>query len=155
AEERLTAQISETMGPTVGKQIASVLHQAKNPGQGWNWVAGMGLLLVGATGALVEVQTALNRAWNAPPESQQNGWPSFIMKRLLSLAMLLSIAFLLLVSLIVSWLLTEFGNWIQTHAPSWLSSPVVHAANAIFSLAIITLLFAAIFKFVPDVRLGW
>src|SRR4029079_4048222 len=52
AEERLTAQIAETMGQTVAQQISSVLQQGQSPGQGWNWLAGMGLLLVGATGAL-------------------------------------------------------------------------------------------------------
>jgi len=61
----------------------------------------------------------------------------------------------LLVSLVVSWLLTEFGNWIENLAPAWLSGSVVQAANAAFSLAIITVLFAVIFKFVPDVKLGW
>ena len=155
AEERLTAQIAETMGQTVAQQISSVLQQGQSPGQGWNWLAGMGLLLVGATGALVEVQTALNRAWNVEPDPQQNGWQGFLVKRLLSLAMLLCIAFLLLVSLVVSWLLTEFGNWIENLAPAWLSGSVVQAANAAFSLAIITVLFAVIFKFVPDVKLGW
>jgi membrane protein len=155
AEERLTAQIAETMGPTVAEQISSVIHQAKSPGQGWKWITGMVLLLVGATGALVEVQTALNRAWNVESDPEQGGWRGLLMKRVLSLAMLLSIAFLLLVSLVVSWLLTEFGHWIEAHAPGWLSSPVAQTANALFSLAIITLLFAAIFKFVPDVRLGW
>src|SRR5262245_30048047 len=155
AGERLTNQIAETVGPAVAQQISAVLQQAKSPGQGWNWLAGMGLLLVGASGALVEVQTALNRAWNVKPESRQIGWRGFIIKRLLSLAMLLSIAFLLLVSLVISWLLSEFVNWIAAHAPAWLSTGAVQVGNVALSLLIIALLFAAIFKFVPDARLGW
>ena len=72
-----------------------------------------------------------------------------------TLAMLLAIAFLLLVSLVASWLLAEFSTWIDDHAADWLTSRVIWALNTGVSLTIITLLFAAILKFVPDAEVRW
>jgi membrane protein len=115
----------------------------------------MALLLLGATGVLQELQTALNRAWGVQPDPDQGGLRHFILKRMLSLAMLLAIAFLLLVSLIVSWLLAEFGGWVESLAPQWLSQGVIFGLNAGLSLAIITLLFAAMLKFLPDAEIAW
>jgi membrane protein len=112
------------------------------------------VLLVGASGVLLELQTALNRAWGVQPEPH-GGWRLFILKRVFSLGMLLGIAFLLLASLVASWLLAEFGAWIDAHAPAGLSSRVIWALNATLSLSIITLLFAAILKFVPDAQIAW
>jgi membrane protein len=156
ATERLTVHIQETMGQNAAEQIQGILRKAQQPRQSWlAWVGGMAVLFFGATGVLQELQTALNRAWSVQPDPNQGAVRHFLIKRLLSLAMLLAIAFLLLVSLVASWLLAEFSTWIDDHAADWLTSRVVWTLNTCVSLTIITLLFAAILKFVPDAEVRW
>jgi membrane protein len=153
---RLTDYMQQTMGDTGAKQIETMLQQAGQPGRGLvGSLVGIVALVAGATGVLIELQTALNRAWKVEPDKQQGGIRSFLMKRVLSLAMVLGIAFLLLVSLVASWLLSEFSGLVRQWTPDWMSQRVVHAIDVGVSLTIITLLFAALLKYLPDVRLAW
>jgi membrane protein len=135
--------------------LQAILQQAQQPGRGlWGSILGLGVLLLGASGVLLELQTALNRAWGVKPEPN-SGWRKFLLKRVFSVAMVLGVAFLLLTSLVASWLIAEFSQWIDARAPAGLSSHVISALNTGLSLAIITLLFAAILKFVPDAQVAW
>lgn len=153
---RLTDYMQQTMGDTGAKQIETMLQQAGQPGRGLvGSLVGIVALVAGATGVLIELQTALNRAWKVEPDKQQGGIRSFLMKRVLSLAMVLGIAFLLLVSLVASWLLSEFSGLVRQWTPDWMSQWVVHVIDVGVSLTIITLLFAALLKYLPDVRLAW
>jgi membrane protein len=160
AGEQLKSFIRETASPEVAKQIEAVLNQARAHSRDrkwtwWAWAGWMAILLYGASGALTEVQTALNRAWSVKPDPKQSVWRYFLVKRLFSLVMLLGIALLLLFLLAVSVGLAVFRGWIDQHAPAWLSSRVTGPLNVSASFIIITLLFAAIFRFVPDVKLAW
>jgi membrane protein len=153
---RLTSYMEQTMGQTGAKQIETILEQAHKPGHGLvASVVGLVTLAAGATGVLLELQTALNRAWGVEPDPRQGGIQSFLFKRALSLAMVLGIAFLLLVSLVVSWLLKEFSGLVHQWTPDWMSQSLVQAIDVAASLAIITLLFAALLKYLPDVHLAW
>ena len=155
ATERLMGHVTEYMGPRTAESLGQILAQAQQPGAGiWGSLAGLAVLVIGATGVLLELQTALNRAWGVQPDPR-GGWKAFLFKRIFSLGMLLGIAFLLLASLVASWLIAEFSQWIDAHAPAGMSSGVVWALNAGISLAIITLLFAAILKYVPDAEVAW
>jgi membrane protein len=153
--EQLNSHFEETIGRTGAEQMTAILQNASHPQQSWpGWLVGMGMLLLGATGVLQELQTALNRAWHVEPDPRQGGLRKFFFKRLLSLALLLSIALLLIASLAVSWGLAAFGHWID--APStWLSSRVIGWLHTLLSLVIITLLFAALLKFLPDAQVNW
>jgi membrane protein len=155
AGKRLLAHIEESTSPAVAEQIGAFLNEPEKQGSGLSWLGGMAVLLFGASGALLEVQTALNRAWGVKPDPKESIWRSFVLKRLLSLGMLLIIAFLLLVSLMASYILSEFRHWIDQSAPQWLSTQVMSGLNVVVSLGIITLLFAAILRIVPDVQLKW
>jgi membrane protein len=155
ASDRLIGHVNEAMGPKTAENLETILKQAQQPGRGVTGsIVGMAVLLLGASGVLLELQTALNRAWGVQPDPH-GGWKTFFLKRVFSLGMLLGIAFLLLASLVASWLLAEFNQWIDVHAPGGLSSRVVWALNAALSLSIITLLFASILKFVPDAQIAW
>src|SRR4029453_13807833 len=139
---RLTSYMEQTMGQTGAKQIETILEQVHKPGHGLvASVVGVVTLVAGATGVLLELQTALNRAWGVEPDPRQGGIQSFILKRALSLAMVLGIAFLLLVSLVVSWLLKEFSGLVHQWTPDWMSQSLVQVIDVAASLAIITLLF--------------
>lgn len=155
ARERLNDHISETVSPEVGQQLATILEEPEKKGALGTWLTGFAVLLLGATGALAEVQTALNRVWGVKPDPSQSFWKTYIWKRVFSLGILLAIAFLLLVSLVISYVLAEFGRWFAANGPEWLSSSMMRALHTLVSFTIITLLFGTILLYLPDVRLSW
>jgi membrane protein len=155
-EEQLTSHFEETIGRAGAERMIAILHSASRPQQSWQgWIVGTGMLLLGATGALQELQTALNRAWHVEPDPGQGGLRQFFIKRLLSLALLLIIALLVIVSLAGSWGLAAFGQWIDAHPNLGLSSQVIAWLHTGISLLVITLLFAVLLKFLPDARVRW
>lgn len=153
---RLMTFFEDSLGPAGTKQIETILKHAQQPGQGWwGWLVGLAVLVFGATGVLLELQTALNRVWGVKPDEEQGGVRALVLKRVLSLTMVLGIAFLLLVSLVVSWLLSEFGDLLHRYSPDWLSAGAIRTIDVIASLSIIAALFAALLKYLPDARLAW
>lgn len=155
AMERLGDFLREFMGPRVAEQLIALLVQTDRQGKVWQSAIGLVMLLIGATGVLSEVQTALNRAWQVAPDPQQGGMRSFFVKRLLSLLMVGTMSLLLLASLVLSWFLAALGSWAESSDFAWLSSPLLSAAEHLASLAILTLLFAGTLRFLPDVWLNW
>jgi membrane protein len=113
------------------------------------------MLIIGATGALQELQTALNRAWEVEPDPNQGGVRNFLLKRLISLLFLVCIALLLILSVAVSIGLTGFSHWIDAHPSIWLSSRVIAWLHTLVSLVIVTLMFAAVLRFFPDAKIEW
>ena len=155
-EEALRNQLGSAMGPTAEEGIGTILQEAEQPeGRGvMPTLLGIGALLFGATGAFVSFQGALNRVWEIEPDPAQGGVKNFLLKRLLSLSMILVVGFLLLVSLVLSAALTAAGDSLATRLPD-VSETLIYALNFIFSFTIITTLFAALFKVLPDAEIGW
>jgi membrane protein len=152
----LESQLESLMGPSAGGEVRTILQETERPGGGLiPTIVGIVALVFGATGALGQLQAALNRAWNVEPDPQQGGIKSFLTKRLFSLGMLLSIAFLLLVSLVVSAMLSGAGDRLSSFLPQGLSEPVLQALNLVISLLVISFLFAAMFKVLPDAKVTW
>jgi len=154
---QLEAQIGTLMGPTATEQIRNILAQLHAPGSGGviATVVGFVGLLLGAGGAFGQLQGALNRAWEVKPDPHQGGLRSFVFKRLFSFGMILSVAFLLLISLVVSAALSAFGGTLARMLPEGLSGSVLQLANIALSLVVIAALFAAIFKVLPDAKVSW
>jgi membrane protein len=154
--ERLSSHFEETIGRSGAEQMTAILQNASHPQQSVRgWIVGSVMLVLGATGALQELQTALNRAWRVEPDPNQGGVGSFLVKRLLSLALLLGIALLLILSLAVNWGLAVFGHWIDGLGGAWFSSHVMSWLHTLVSVAVITLLFAALLRFLPDAHVNW
>jgi membrane protein len=152
----LEQQIDGLMGPAGGEQVRTMLSNAQRPGGGLlPTVAGITALLFGATGAFVQLQAALNRAWEVEPDPRQGGLKNFLFKRLMSFGMILSIAFLLLVSLAVSAALSAFGNRLEQMLPGPVSTPLMQGFDTALSLVVISALFAAMYKVVPDATVDW
>jgi membrane protein len=153
----LEGQLQALMGPSAGEQIRTIIQQAEQkPDNGLiPTILGIAGLLFGATGAFGQLQKALNRAWNVEPDPNQGGWKNFLSKRVFSLGMILVVAFFLLVSLVISAALTGMGDRLSGFLPSGLSVPLLEALNMVISLAVITLLFAALFKVMPDAKISW
>ncbi|HET8625763.1 MAG TPA: YihY/virulence factor BrkB family protein [Gemmatimonadales bacterium] len=149
-------QIDSLMGPAGGEQVRAMLTHAERPGGGLlPTLVGIGAILFGATGAFVQLQGALNRAWEVEPDPTQGGIKNFVLKRVMSFGMILTIAFLLLVSLMVSAALTAFGGALESYLPAGVSASVLQVVNQALSLGVIALLFAMMFKVVPDATIAW
>ena len=114
-------------------------------------LAGLVTMVIGATTVLAELQSALNRIWRAPPVKK--GLWTMLRSRLLSLSLILAIGFLLLVSLVASAAMAALGQWGAPYfgRMKWLFEVV----NVALSLAMVTVLFAMIYKILPRVRIGW
>jgi membrane protein len=152
----LERQIDGLMGAAGGDQIRTMLAHAERPGGGLlPTLVGIGALLFGATGAFAQLQAALNRVWEVEPDPHQGGIKAFLAKRLLSFGMILTVAFLLLVSLTVSAALAAFGGALETVLPEGVSASLVQGLNIVVSLAVITALFATILKVLPDATIAW
>lgn len=154
---QLETQIGSLMGPSATEQVRTILQQAHGPGSGalLPTVLSIVALLLGASGAFGQLQAALNRAWEVAPDPAQGGLKAFLLKRVFSFGMILSVAFLLLVSLILSAALSAFGGALAGMLPEGVSATLLQVLNQVVSLAVITALFAAIFKVLPDATVAW
>ncbi len=112
---------------------------------------GLVTLSIGATTALAELKDGLDQIWDAPPERTSGFW-YFVRKRLLSVGLILSLGFLLLVSLVFSALVSALA---RTWGPADATGMVLQSVNFLFSFALVTLLFAMIYKILPSVHIAW
>lgn len=115
-------------------------------------IVGLVTLLAGATLVFAELQNALNKVWKVEPKVV-NGIVAVLRARLLSFAMILVIGFLLLVSLIISVMLSAVGDFLSTLLPG--SVYLMQIASFVLSYAVITILFALIYRYLPDARIAW
>ena len=154
---QLELQMGALMGPSATEQIRSILSQLHAPGAGGllPTLLSVGALVLGATGAFGQLQAALNKAWEVTPDPNQGGIKAFLIKRVFSFGMILSVAFLLLVSLVVSAALGAFGGALGRFLPDGISTVLLQVLNLVVSFAVITALFAAIFKVLPDATVAW
>lgn len=153
--QQIMSQVEAMVGSSSAEFVRTVLDNANQPGGNSGIVASLvslGLLLVGATGVLTQLQMSLNTIWDvkARPDS---GLLDLVRKRVLSLGMIIVIGFLLLISLVVSSAISGFSDYLNTLAPSL--DTIVQLLNFVVSFGITTLLFALIFKFLPDVLITW
>ena len=153
----LEAQMRSAMGPAGAQQVHSILANADRPGAGGlvPTLLSVVALLLGATGVFGQLQAALNKAWGVAPDPEKGGIKSMLLKRVFGIGMVFGLAFILLVSLVVSAVLSAFGDQLGRFLPAGLSAPVLEAINFVGSLAVIALLFAAIFKVLPDAEISW
>ncbi|HEX9952629.1 MAG TPA: YihY/virulence factor BrkB family protein [Rubricoccaceae bacterium] len=153
--EALTGQVGSMVGPDGASAIDGMIASAGNLGTGIGAkLAGLAALLFGATGAFGQLQKSLNRAWEIE-EPASGGILHTVLKRFVSFGLILTIAFLLLVSLAVSAVVAALGDAASSFAPSALAEVGIHAANIVVSVGITTVLFAAMFKFLPDAEITW
>jgi membrane protein len=153
-EGRVVTEMRGLVGHEGAEVVQTVMRNANDRGKGViSVVAGMVFLLVGATTVFVQLQNSLNRIWKVDTSERLGAILSFVKERLLSLAMVLGIGFLLLVSLLVNTALTAVNDSARVTVSG---SPVfLHLVNALVSLTVITGLFAMIFKVLPDAPVTW
>jgi len=149
----LLGQIRDIVGVQGAEAIETMLAHANQPRTGsLAAVLGVITLLAGAAGVIGQLQDALNTIWEVTPKPGR-GVIGFLKDRFLSLAAVLGLGFLLLVSLVLSTLLTALAAFFIGLMPAL--APALEAANFVVSLVVIALLFALIFKFLPDAKIAW
>jgi membrane protein len=116
-------------------------------------LVGLTVVLIGATSVFGELQDALDRIWRAPVRSNEGGLVSLLRSRLLSFGMILGVAFLLMVSLMLSALIVALGSWWGRLFGGW--SVLAQVINGVVSFALTALVFALIYKLMPRVRVLW
>jgi membrane protein len=147
------SEIEEVVGREGAAQVQTMIRRTQTPESGTlAAIIGIGTLLFGATGALGQLQASLNRAWGVKPDPAAGGLKQFFVKRVLSLAMVLVVGFLLLAALVVTAAVSAFSE--RVLPGSW-SGPALLVANFAIDLGIVTLLFAALFKVLPDAKIAW
>ncbi len=153
AQNGLIDQAKQMMGGGGGDAVKSLLASAQKPSSGvFASIVSFIVLLFGASGVFTELHDALNVIWDATPKAS-SGVMGLIKERLFSFGMVLSVGFVLLVSLFVSAALAFVGKFFGQIIP--LPDAVLQLANFIVSFVVITILFALMFKFVPAVKISW
>jgi len=159
AQEAITREMESVVGADtaaqIGTMISSASEQATSDSGLLVTVLGALAFVFGATGAFAQLQGALNRAWEVAPDPEKGGILTFIFKRFLSFGMILATGFLLLVSLALSAAVSAIGSSMEEYLPAGIGPWVPRALDFIVSIGIVTVLFAAIFKFLPDARIRW
>jgi membrane protein len=152
---KLNEQISAAMGPDTGEEIKAMLSAANKSKDSWlATVIGIVVIILGATGVFVQLQESLNAIWEVKATTKKSGIMIYLKTRLFSFGLILSIAFLLLVSLVISSVLSALGNWTSSHFSESLLV-LFKVLNFLFSLVTITVLFALMFKILPDAKIKW
>ena len=153
AQDHIRIQVQTVVGNEGGKVLQSLLENAYKPAQGVTAAAvGFFMLLFGASGVFGELRDSLNAVWGRTTTSS-SGLIAMIKYRFVSFAMVLGIGFLLLVSLVLSAGLSAAGKFFQSRLP--LPEPVLQIGSLVVSFLAVTILFALLYKVVPDVRIEW
>lgn len=154
AQGEIVGQIQGLVGRDGAEFIQSMIKNASKPGAGGGVATfiGIAVLIFGASGVFGQLQTALNTIWEVKPKPGR-AVKSFVQARFLSFAMVLVIGFLLLVSLVLSAILAGISAYFGAFLPG--SIAVGRVLNFVISFGIITLLFASIYRFLPDVHVPW
>ncbi len=152
--QNLIAQITETIGKESAMQIKDMLEKSTSEkSTTWGSIIGISVLLIGATGVFVELQKTLNLIWHVKVKPQ-NGYWLILKSRLFSFGLILAIAFLLIISLVISTALVAMSSWIKVDTSEFMIV-VFEIINFMISLVVISLLFAMIFKILPDAKIEW
>jgi len=150
---KITQQMSYFLDPSALEVVQSIAQKASQPGKSTiATIIGIALALFGASGVFGQLQDALNTIWGVKAKPGR-GIGGFLRNRFLSFAMVGGICFLLLVSLAIEALLKGFSHYVQSLLPGGMV--IALAVYLVFDFTVVVLLFAMIFKFLPDVKIQW
>jgi membrane protein len=153
ARGEITQQLRDMLGPDGGAAVESILAHTKEPHANvLGTIVGVVVLLFGASGVFGELQDSLDAIWEVKPKPGR-GVMGVVKARFFSFAMVLGVAFLLLVSFLLSAGINIAGKFVGSGLPGGVV--LWDGVNVVISFGIVTLLFALIYKVVPDVKIGW
>ena len=147
----VAASIKSMLGDTGAKAVEAMLADAGRPRQGITAsVLGFGALVFAAVGVVVQLKDALNVVWEVKEEASGGIWP-FVRSYVVSLAAVLALGFLLLTSMIVTTLVAAFAHVATAYVQEW----ILHLASTLVSFAVVSMLFAMMFRWLPDTDIDW
>jgi membrane protein len=153
AWDKITDQMGYFLDPNAVQVVQSIAQKASQPGKSTlATLIGVALALFGASGVFGQLQDALNTIWGVKAKPGRGVW-GFLRSRFLSFGMVAGICFLLLVSLAIEALLKAFSHYVQSVLPGGIV--IALTIYVVFDFAVVVLLFAMIFKFLPDVEIQW
>jgi membrane protein len=153
AQNYIYSSVSGMIGESSAAAVMEMMQRANRDGSGIiATVVGVALMLFGAGGVVGQLQSSLNTIWGVETKTQKGIWP-ILRARFVSYAMLLAIGFLLLVSLLVTTALAAFSDYLRGLVPG--VEVVWPAVDIGISFAFVTILFALIYKVLPDVKIAW
>ena len=154
AQGQIYAQARSLLGEDGASALEGLVQSASQPGEGFAaTILGLLFMIFGATGVFAELQSAMDRIWRAPVPENKSGLWVLLRRRIITFGMLLAVAFLLLVSLTVSALISTIQTLWSPHGAGL--EVVWQVINFAVSFLIISGLFALIFKLLPRVRVAW
>lgn len=155
ARGEIVGQIQGLVGQQGAEVIEAAIENAHQPGSNTGRIASLisiVALIFGASGVFAQLQDALNTVWEVETKPGR-GIKNFLRKRVLSFSMVLGIGFLLIVSLLISAALSALSTYLSGFIPG--ADFLWQIFNFVFSFAVITLLFAMMYKLLPDVKITW
>ena len=151
---RVAEQLNGLMGPVGALAVQSIIENAASPRAGMlASVLGIVAFFLGATGCFLELEAALNDIWKVKSKTSALGFRGMLIERFVSFGLVVAVGFLLLVSLVMSALLAGLGSYLDDRMPGL--SMLWTAINLIVSLGVSLLLFAMVYKVLPNVPLRW
>lgn len=154
AEIQVLGQMQALIGDAGAEALRGLLASAQqSQARGVAAVVSVVTLLIGATSVFGELQKTLDQIWGAPARDETVAWWRVLRSRLLSVGLILGVGFLLMVSLLVSAALAGLGVWLHTFMLTW--NVILPALDLSLSVALTTLLFAMIYKYVPRESIAW
>lgn len=157
-KEAVTNQLTGEVQGVVGKDTAAYIQEiianaSQLKGSIISSIIGIATLLFGATGVFVNVQQLFNKIWEVTPAPKQK-FMKLVRDRIFSFGLIIVVGFLMLVSLSLSAVLSAVSNWVAAHLSESLLV-LFNIMDFLVSISIITFLFAAMYKFLPDVNVKW
>jgi membrane protein len=150
----ISSQIGSAMGDDTAKSVEEIIaNSSEKKTSVLAAIISVVTLIIGATGVFAQLQISLNQIWEVKVTAKKM-WLKNLKDRLFSFGLIISIGFLLLISLLLTAALSAFGDWIKAHLPDFMLY-VFFLLNFIISFGIISVLFALMFKILPDAVIRW
>lgn len=152
---QLSNQISAAMSPETAKQVEDMVAKASESKSSiWATIIGVATLIFGATGVFVQLQKSLNNIWEVKVDPKKQGIMATIKSRVFSFGLIVSIGFLMLISLVITSVLTALSDWVKARWPDYLLY-VFEALNFVVTFGVITVMFALMYRILPDAKIKW
>jgi membrane protein len=154
-QQAIVGQAGGLIGPQGAQQVATIIENTQRSKHALQLATTLSLvqLVLGATTAFAQLQAALNRAWGVKPDPHRNQIGVFLVKRVFSFGVVITVAFLLLISLGLSAVLAALGD--RLTARLGIPAQLLELVSTVGSFAVVALLFAVMFRYLPDARIAW
>ena len=154
-QNAIIGEVGDLIGTAGASQVAAIIGNASRSQEAASiaTIVSLVVLILGATGLFAGLQGALNKAWGVKPDPKRNQIRVFLMKRVFSFGILITVAFLLLVSLALSTVIAAISTALTTRFG--IPPVLLQVVTALGSFFVIALLFAVMFRYLPDARVSW